>query len=802
MNDTKDLSIVIPTAFENGEYLQQTLALVRKNTNQTHEIIVVLNGEQPLSKGIAEVYGARTIQLPENQGFSVAMNKGFEEATADCLVGLNDDVLLTKDWDLYLRETLETFHMKHPFPRAGIVGPSSNYVGGQQGVQIPGLTTENLEMVANDFHDQNLENWIPTTFISGFCFMMSREFYRSMIERDGFFYDAETYPIGGAEDNDLCVRAVRAGWTPVIAGSCFVYHFGSVTIRHFKKEVADGVKNLLHMYKKWQVTEPQVLGALYRVKIIDQLQKDDFLESIAQTYKFADRIYILNDQSNKEFWPEEELKEFEDKIRGTIRRDKKELESDDRQELYQLAYEDGCDWVVSIDHDEVFEDKFDWSYAQRLMANPNPQVLGYMFHWYHFWNDREHWRADGNRGEFAGCRMIRCLPNFYIAKRAFHVGNVPKVPHHGKSWTSIRIKHYGQMRADERQRKYEWYEKHDTVKDPTLIGHDDYSHIIDETNAIILPWIEESGVSLTTIMKNEEVYLHKWLNLNWAFMDEIVLVDTGSTDRSVELAEIFGARIVHHTWNDNYSDPRNKGLRACNKEWIFHLDIDEDVHGLGKVRRMIDSPKPDGFMFTIYNIMPSGKSAISETARLFRNNGKWFYTGYVHETADEAINQNKMKIFRAGTYIIHRGFLKEKAGVVKKLKNYLRLNLRQIKDFPQDERGYHNAALHFFEANHREIGLHMLEKAVAINPKYLAPLNELAMFHADESYNLFKYMRTLVSDEHHLTTVIDNCVQQLETVREDREVVDPTHVAEVLQEPEFAEVGKELKRVAEFRGKI
>jgi glycosyltransferase involved in cell wall biosynthesis len=78
MTTKKDISIVIPTAFENGEYLQQTLATIHKHTEQSFEIIVVLNGEQPMSKGLAELYGAKIVQLPENMGFGHAMNAGFE----------------------------------------------------------------------------------------------------------------------------------------------------------------------------------------------------------------------------------------------------------------------------------------------------------------------------------------------------------------------------------------------------------------------------------------------------------------------------------------------------------------------------------------------------------------------------------------------------------------------------------------------------------------------------------------------------------------------------------------------------
>jgi glycosyltransferase involved in cell wall biosynthesis len=802
MNESNiEVSVVIPTAFDNIEYLQQALASIERCTAMTYEIIVVLNGDQPKSRKICEAYSVRIVELEENYGFGVAMNAGFEEAKGECIVAMNDDVILTKDWDIYLREVLETFHTKNPLPRAGLVGPCTNFAGGVQNVPIPGLTLENLEETAVKFREENKENWIPSIFVSGFCFMFSREFYNDMLDKYGHFFDADTFPIGGAEDNDLCVRAIYNGWSPVVVGTCYVYHFGQRTTSKFKEEIAGGVKNLYHLYEKWKPKEEQILGALYRVKLTRPEHVEDWVRSFRNAYTFADRIYILDDQSNKELWPEEELKEIEDKIVWLERRKKKQLESDDRQDLYARAREDGCDWVISIDHDEVFEDKFDYDYAHRLMRNPRPSVLAYIFHWYHLWNDENHWRADGNRGKFLGARMVRCLPKFYIPKRAFHVGNIPQLPKHSMDMTTVRIRHYGQMREDERERKMEYYEESDPVKDPKLIGNEDYSHLVDESNAILMPWQEDCSISLITIMKNEEVGLHHYLSQYWSFFDEIVLVDTGSTDRSIELAEMFGAKVIKHKWTENFSDARNKALRAARCDWITHIDIDEDIPEIQKVRRMVESSSADGYMFYVNNILPNGKSAMSETVRIMRNHGKWYYTGYVHETVDESIKQNKLKVFRSTTGITHRGFLKAPDQMKAKLANYLRMNLRQIQDFPNDGRGYYNAALHFAEAGFREVAVFLLERAVQLNPKFLQAVNELAMFHADESYKLFKYLLSLIPDDHALTPMFRDSLERLSGVREERTAIDKTHVAEVLQEEEFHEIGKQLAKLAEGRTK-
>lgn len=791
--ESTPLSIVIPTALENVHYLSQCLDSL-EHTAMPYQLIVVLNGEQPRSKAVAEAYDAEIVQFEENKGFAEAVNAGFDAATGDYLVGLNDDVILTHNWDIRLRHALDTFHKENHMPRAGLVGPCTNFAGGIQANPTEGLTPENLDDFAEKFHEQNSDQIVPYFIVTGFCFMVPRDFYDDMIERDGFFFDEENFPVGGAEDNDLCVRAIYNGWTPVVAGSVYVWHYGSRTL----KKVGDdshGVDNLFYLYEKWKPEGDQILGALYRVKFTREFQVEDFLLSIDKTYEFADRIYILDDQST--YWPEKEIEQYSDKIRKIERRDKKQVEGLDRQDLYRWAREDGCDWVISVDHDEVFEDKFDYDYAHRLMRNPNPACLQYVFHWYHLWNSPDYWRADGNRGFFTGARMCRVLPGFQVKPEAFHVGNIPSLPNGTHRFTSVRVRHYGQMRAEDRRRKYEFYEKHDKKKDEELIGNKDYSHLVDESNVIIQPWQEGNRVTLATIMKDEQTGLNRYLNQYWAFADEIVLVDTGSSDKSIEMAELFGCKVIKRDWKESFTKARNVYLKAASEDWILHLDIDEDLAELHKVRRMMDDPAADAYMFYVNNTMPSGKDGISETIRLVRNTGKWYYTGYVHETLDDAAKVNDVKLVRANARINHTGFMKGTERVKQKLKNYFRMNLRQIRDFPQDARGYFNAALHFIEGDYEEAGMWCLEKAVELNPNFVQALQSLGVNYANRAYQAFGRIKKVLPESNPMLGMVNRNLQYLDQIREKVEPIDKSHVTEVLMEEEIRPVAEAIAKRAE-----
>ncbi|MGA2803318.1 MAG: glycosyltransferase [Acidimicrobiales bacterium] len=86
-------------------------------------------------------------------------------------------------------------------------------------------------------------------------------------------------------------------------------------------------------------------------------------------------------------------------------------------------------------------------------------------------------------------------------------------------------------------------------------------------------------VSLCMIMKNEEDELPLVIASVAGLVDQIVIYDTGSTDRSVALARELGATVVEGYWDDDFSRARNEALEYCVGDWILWLDADEAIHG-------------------------------------------------------------------------------------------------------------------------------------------------------------------------------------------------------------------------------
>lgn len=83
-------------------------------------------------------------------------------------------------------------------------------------------------------------------------------------------------------------------------------------------------------------------------------------------------------------------------------------------------------------------------------------------------------------------------------------------------------------------------------------------------------------LSACMMVKNEEQNLPRCLESIKNVVDEIIIVDTGSTDRTVEIAESYGAKVYHHPWENDFSKHRNQSISYAQGDWVFIIDADEE----------------------------------------------------------------------------------------------------------------------------------------------------------------------------------------------------------------------------------
>ena len=132
-------------------------------------------------------------------------------------------------------------------------------------------------------------------------------------------------------------------------------------------------------------------------------------------------------------------------------------------------------------------------------------------------------------------------------------------------------------------------------------------------------------LSLCMITKNEEKNISRCLNSVKEIVDEIIIVDTGSTDNTIEIAKSYGANIYHYDWTNDFSDARNKSLEKATKDWILVLDADEELpyeEGL-KLKNVINTSQMEGLFLRLENIIGDRNLGDAVVLRAFKNNSNY-----------------------------------------------------------------------------------------------------------------------------------------------------------------------------------
>ncbi|MEE9515866.1 MAG: glycosyltransferase family 2 protein [Candidatus Adiutricales bacterium] len=143
-------------------------------------------------------------------------------------------------------------------------------------------------------------------------------------------------------------------------------------------------------------------------------------------------------------------------------------------------------------------------------------------------------------------------------------------------------------------------------------------------------------LSVCMIVRDEEAVLERCLRSVKAVADEIIMVDTGSKDRSIEIARGYGAKVYEHPWRDNFSLHRNQSLKYAASDWILVIDADEELlfrDGLTPrdfKNFLKDFPKDCDAISTQLLDYRHGKLVSRHNTTRFHRRGAGHYEGIVH----------------------------------------------------------------------------------------------------------------------------------------------------------------------------
>lgn len=190
-------------------------------------------------------------------------------------------------------------------------------------------------------------------------------------------------------------------------------------------------------------------------------------------------------------------------------------------------------------------------------------------------------------------------------------------------------------------------------------------------------------ISAVYIAKNEEKNIAHSLDSLKDSVDEFILVDTGSTDNTVNIFESYGGKVFFQPWNNDFSTPRNMALSKATGDWIILLDADEYFSGetAKNLRRVIEeNGSAEGLLFNITNIeRATGKEKDRfYNLRAVRNQKGIAYKGRIHEELFLCSKpmDNLLRVAPELLNIIHTGYTAEIS--VEKSKRNLKILQQEI----------------------------------------------------------------------------------------------------------------------------
>jgi tetratricopeptide (TPR) repeat protein len=220
-------------------------------------------------------------------------------------------------------------------------------------------------------------------------------------------------------------------------------------------------------------------------------------------------------------------------------------------------------------------------------------------------------------------------------------------------------------------------------------------------------------LALSMIVRNAEHDLPTCLDSVRGIVDEIVIADTGSTDKTLEIAVAYGARVISIPWEDDFARARNLSLAAVTANWVLSMDADErlDSSAARRLPTLLANRKARAYQVTIRNYVLSLSERIwdrpaipnaspiaeakqfpayvdHENVRLFRRMPELYFVGRVHETVGTRILETGGGLGRADFLIHHFGLAVDAQIQNRKNIYYRELSILKIQEMPNSAQAH------------------------------------------------------------------------------------------------------------------
>jgi Flp pilus assembly protein TadD len=249
-------------------------------------------------------------------------------------------------------------------------------------------------------------------------------------------------------------------------------------------------------------------------------------------------------------------------------------------------------------------------------------------------------------------------------------------------------------------------------------------------------------LSCCIIARDEEESIERAIGSVRDLADEVIVVDTGSTDGTTDLARRSGARVVRVRWRDDFSEARNRALAEAAGSWILVLDADEELapFARGVFRELIgEHPRSAFSMRQItythsssgYGLVTADTDAhgdaencfISDQVRLFPNDDRLRYRGRVHESIEDSLSEAGIPVTATDHIIHHYGRLAPSSRLPRKYAAYLASAGGGMRVRAKDARYVYELAALLFEAGEFAEAIAHAERGLGLEPENWEFLN-------------------------------------------------------------------------------
>ena len=762
-------SIVILT-FNQLKYTKECVESIRANTPEAHEIIFVDNGSKDgttkwLKQLCKENDNYRLIENKKNLGFAAGCNQGIKGSEGEYILLLNNDVVVTRDWLSGMIECIRSSD------EIGIVGPMTNSISGPQKVEEVGYdAVDRLNDYADSFRLEQRHRWIPARRVVGFCMLFRRE----LVGRIGFL--DEDFGSGNFEDDDYCLRAALEGYRNLIAGDVFIHHYGSASFKGNRINYASAMAaNRKIFTKKWSGIDGQTplgkkLLALNAIDDAEALNRKGelaravrtLIDAIKRSPKDKSLLYALSEilidvkqhtealeMLKKTYGDEQEPKRLT--LMGQC---KAGLGDSDEAGAYaEKALMIDPDFAPALNLKGVIEynngDKpaAEGSFKKAIQSDPS---LGETYKNLGLLKLEDKKREEAlellEKAFILSPASTEIATTYHIAitetgtlescekrlREAMHF--FPRDKRMSFLLIDVLLK---QGKDDAAMREIEGVMLDFGIDNGTLSAAIEVRERLDAEKGVKKAKGKPS-LSLCMIVKNEEKYLASCLASISPIVDEMIVVDTGSTDRTKDIARAFGAQLYDFEWTGDFSEARNYSLTKATGDWVLILDADEVVSLLDHARlsKLISkkSAAPAAYSIETRNyVRPSniagwtindGGYSTEEAGtgwfpgskvRLFTNDSRIQFENPVHELVEPSLKKLRIKIKKCPVPVHHYGKLDMNKNASKGEEYYL-MGKKKLDQMGGDVLAIRELAIQAGELGRYDDAAELWESVIKIKP--------------------------------------------------------------------------------------